>query len=210
MLIKMGWKEGEGLGRKRQGDPLHVQLNSQDSKAATLGLGNITDRSGRSALTASLGGLDDVLASLTAIHAQPAAAPSSAARASSSASSQGAEAATTSTSTSRRPAGKIAYNRFLRNKDASSYSAADMAAILGRTEDAMGSSAAAAWPVIAGHVAPGQDDQTSSDSSSPAQQSGTKRSRSDAPTAARKADKEKKKHKSSKKDKKSKKAKKSA
>lgn len=207
MLIKMGWKEGEGLGRKRQGDPLHVQLNSQDSKAATLGLGNITDRSGRSALTASLGGLDDVLASLTAIHAQPAAAPSPAARASSSASSQDPEAA--ATSTSRRPAGKIAYNRFLRNKDASSYSAADMAAILGRTEDAMGSSAAAAWPVIAGHVAPGKDDQSSSDSSSPAQQSGAKRSRSDAPKAARKADKEKK-HKSSKKDKKAKKAKKSA
>lgn len=61
MLLKMGWKEGNGLGKNQDGQATHVKVEiRQDS----LGMGMAPDQAGNSKFVESIKGFEEVLAAL--------------------------------------------------------------------------------------------------------------------------------------------------
>mmetsp|Transcript_1792 Transcript_1792/g.2061 ORF Transcript_1792/g.2061 Transcript_1792/m.2061 type:complete len:148 (+) Transcript_1792:111-554(+) len=61
MLLKMGWKEGKGLGKNQQGDVNHVKVEKREE---SLGMGVETDSAGNKAYLGQIQNFNDLLASL--------------------------------------------------------------------------------------------------------------------------------------------------
>mmetsp|Transcript_6690 Transcript_6690/g.7659 ORF Transcript_6690/g.7659 Transcript_6690/m.7659 type:complete len:106 (+) Transcript_6690:296-613(+) len=61
MLLKMGWKAGNGLGKNQQGEVTHVKVEKREE---SLGMGMEADSAGNSAFVGQIQSFNEILKSL--------------------------------------------------------------------------------------------------------------------------------------------------